>query len=165
MLRNRSPSVRFALLVAALAALLQWAVPHGWMVGNGREGAALLVPCPGVSPALAALAKRTPASPATEHRMGHDGHHAHHMPHPFAHSAAAEPAADHSGHDEDASFASALCDFAALGAPILPPGSPVPEIPAPVAADRLALTPLATAPGRGLAAPPPPATGPPLATA
>lgn len=164
---------RIALLLAAFAAVLQWAVPHGWMIGNARSGAALLVPCPGVSPALAALAGPMPeAQPEAEPApmshpmpmgmmMAHGGDHA-------AHMAMAEPApadhadhAEHDGHDGHESLASALCDFAALGAPVLPP--------APLDLDLLPLQPvappdpprLALLPGRGLAAPPPPATGPP----
>ncbi|KPQ22386.1 MAG: hypothetical protein HLUCCX21_06240 [Porphyrobacter sp. HL-46] len=152
-------------MAAALAALLQWAVPHGWMVGTARQGSALLVPCPGVSPALAAVAERAPAFVLThDSGAGHGAHHGHHMAHPFAPGTAAEPAdqpPDHSGHGEDASFASALCDFAALGAPVLPPSPPVLEILAPVPVAPLALIRFAIAPGRGLAAPPPPATGPP----
>lgn len=177
MTRSRSLPARLALLAAAFAALLQWAVPYGWMVGDARAGEAVLVPCPEVSPALAALA-RPVAAPAAMPMpmsmpmgmsmgmamgMAHGGDHAaHHGHHAAAGAAASDPAvADHSGHDRGASIASALCDFAALGAPVLPPEPPVLNLLPPVAAVPQPLARLALLPGRGLAAPPPPATGPP----
>ena len=85
--------------------------------------------------------------------------------HPFAPGTAAEPA------DQPARFIPGMVKMralparcvisAALGAPVLPPSPPVLEILAPVPVAPLALIRFAIAPGRGLAAPPPPATGPP----
>ncbi|OBV12149.1 hypothetical protein I603_0280 [Erythrobacter dokdonensis DSW-74] len=162
---------RFALLLAAFAAVAQWAVPHGWMIGNARDGEALLVPCPGVSPALAALGR--PAAPAPAPipmamamAMMQGGEHAaHHAHHAMAGADAPAAAGDHSGHDGHASLASALCDFAALGAPVLPPEPIELDLLAPVAIVPPPLSRLALVPGRGLAAPPPPATGPPALSA
>jgi hypothetical protein len=159
---------RFALLAAALAALLQWAVPHGWMIGSARAGEAVLVPCPSVSPALAAIVRNEPESaPAPMPMpmpmpMGHHGDHAAHQAHhDMAGAGAPAPAPDHTGHDSHASFASALCDFAAMGAPVLPPEPPALDLLPPVPAAPRPLARLTILPGRGLAAPPPPATGPP----
>lgn len=53
------------------------------------------------------------------------------------------------------------CNFAALGAPLLPPTQSVLDAPVPVAALQAAFLPAFQRPGRGLVAPPPPATGPP----
>jgi len=175
---TRHPNV--LLLLAALAAVLQWLVPHGWMVGS--DG--LLVPCPSVSPGLAAMSRaeaERPVDPVpafTQHvAHGHHGHHAMaempgaasgaaHDRHPASHAAAspvADPApdADHSGHAEHAGDASALCDFAALGAPVLLPGPPdlLPPLPPAIVLASAAVP--SIVPGRGLAAPPPPSTGPP----
>ena len=166
MSRLPTPLARFALLLAAFAAVAQWAVPHGWMIGNARDGEGLLVPCPGVSPALAALGRPAEAPAAVPMPMpmgmthGED-HAAYHAHHDMAQASGTEAVSDHSGHDSQASLASALCDFAALGAPVLPPAPPVVDLLPPVAALPPALARLALLPGRGLAAPPPPATGPP----
>lgn len=57
--------------------------------------------------------------------------------------------------------AQAQCDFAAVGAPVLPPDAPDLVVPEPEPAKLASAFPEAI-PGRGLAAPPPPSTGPPL---
>ena len=137
-------------VLAAFAAVVQWSVPHGWMITQGADGNTILAPCPATSPALAALAKSS----------GAHAHHQHHHNHP-QHGDTASAQALHSSHDEGtSSVAEALCDQAAVGAPTLLPA--VPEIAerAP-ASDQVFITRLASTPGRGLAAPPPPSTGPP----
>ena len=68
------------------------------------------------------------------------------------------------GKDAMHGAAQAQCDFAALGAPVLPPDAPDLSAPAPRQATLLPAFPEAL-PGRGLAAPPPPSTGPPFPTA
>lgn len=138
------------LLLAAFSALLQWSVPHGWMIAGPRDGLAILVPCPTVAPALAAINKASADDP-----------HAHHDADHAAMGHQASPSGDHSGHDEGASLASAMCDFAALAAPVLPPEPFILAEPAFFVLSLRAVSPPATAPGRGLAAPPPPSTGPP----
>jgi hypothetical protein len=69
---------------------------------------------------------------------------------------------DHGGDDGDDMHgaAQAQWDFAAVGAPVLPPEAPDLALPEPEAARLSAAFPEAI-PGRGLAAPPPPSTGPP----
>jgi len=144
---------RFMLLLAAFAACVQWMIPHGWMVASAHEGAgepALLVPCPATSPELAALAGHAAGA--------HDAHRAHHGG--MDHSATGHGDGGAEGGDATHGAAQAQCDFAAVGAPVLPPDAPAlvasaPQVAAPVPAFR------AVQPGRGLAAPPPPSTGPP----
>jgi hypothetical protein len=142
---------RLFLLLAAFAACVQWAIPHGWMVGSADEGHTVLVPCPSTSPQLASLGKTFPAS------SEHDHH-------------ASMHAADHGGMDDaggkadDHGAAQAKCDFAAMGAPVLPPDAPALAAPPSAATDLFTKLPNAF-PGRGLAAPPPPATGPPVTRA
>lgn len=72
---------------------------------------------------------------------------------------------DHGGNDgDDHGAAQAKCDFAAMGVPLLPPDAPELVAPTFATADVLPVFPDAI-PGRGLAAPPPPSTGPPISRA
>ncbi|GAB5349173.1 hypothetical protein TMRO357_02847 [Alteriqipengyuania sp. 357] len=153
--------------------MLQLAVPHGWMLASA-QGGAVFVPCPTVSPELAALAKAGPASrdrantkqaahaqPMASHGHMDMGDHS-----AMGHTAPSADAHDkgHDGHDEGTAIASALCDFAALAAPATLPSPPLLDAPAPVADDIAPLAVRTIIPGRGLAAPPPPSTGPPITT-
>lgn len=149
----KSYLARFCLLLAAFAACVQWTIPHGWMVASAHERAGssgLLVPCPATSPELSALAERAGGS-----------RHAHHGHHEMGHAATGEDGA--AGEDRDTMHGAeqAQCDFAAVGAPVLPPEAPDVTVPEPEPA-KLASTFPEAIPGRGLAAPPPPSTGPPL---
>jgi len=154
----RSAATRLArllLLFAVFAACVQWTIPHGWMIASAHEVAGedvpLLAPCPATSPELAKLAERASGS--------FRGHHAHHGA--MDHSAKGHGSDDAEGKDAMHGAAQAQCDFAALGAPVLLPDSPDIAAPAPQGAAILLAFPEAM-PGRGLAAPPPPSTGPPL---
>ena len=142
---------RLFLLLAAFAACVQWTIPHGWMVGAAGDGSSILVPCPTTSPGLASLGQ----SAAT------NSDHAHHA---SVHGEMHE-SMDHGGNDGDEhGAAQAKCDFAAMGAPLLPPDDPQLAAPPIAAAAVLPVFPDAI-PGRGLAAPPPPSTGPPISRA
>ena len=148
--------------------MLQLAVPHGWMLASA-QGGAVFVPCPTVSPELAALAKAGPAS-RDRADTGHGGHAQPMASHDHVgmadHGAMGRPArsaeAHDDGHDEGTAIASALCDFAALAAPATLPSPPLLDAPAPVADEIVPLAVRTIIPGRGLAAPPPPSTGPPI---
>ncbi|MEE4339065.1 hypothetical protein [Erythrobacter sp.] len=148
----------FLLLIAAFAACVQWTIPHGWMVASAHESAGedflLLVPCPATSPELAKLATRAFGS-SSDHQAHHGA---------MDHSAKGHGSGDAEGKDAMHGAAQAQCDFAALGAPVLPPDPPDIAAPAPQGAALLPAFPEAM-PGRGLAAPPPPARGPPSHTA
>jgi len=127
------PSQRPGLLALLLGALmLRLLVPAGFMIGADAAGAPTLVLCDGYAP--------PPPPPAMP--MMHAGHHG--------------PQHDPARHHE------APCPYAALTAPVLPP---LPPIVAPSAAPAAPLAPafaLAAPVRPGAAAPPPPATGPPL---
>lgn len=145
---NSSRFTRLFLLFAAFAACVQWTIPHGWMIGSVDDGSTVLIPCPTTSPQLASLAHASSAN-------FEDAHHA------KLHSALQE-GMDHSGSDaDDHGAAQAKCDFASLGAPMLPPDGPALAAPPFAADDLISVLPDAF-PGRGLAAPPPPSTGPPI---
>ena len=138
---------RLFLLLAAFAASVQWTIPHGWMVGSADDGSTLLVPCPSTSPELASLGQSHAASSEDKHKASMH--------------ASAHDGMDHDGDGADGhGAAQAKCDFAAMGAPLLPPDAPTLDAPPAVATDLLPEFPDAI-PGRGLAAPPPPSTGPP----
>ncbi|MXP09212.1 hypothetical protein [Pseudoblastomonas halimionae] len=186
---RRSSSQRF-FAIAALVAMLQLAIPHGWMVAAAANGTPTLVPCPTVSPDLAALATGSPSAhdhtpdPHAAHgemhampshdagmAMAHGDHGpmahamAHGDPMPMDHAMAAEDSPDaqdaHGDHDPESGLAKAMCDLAALAAPATLPAPPLLDLPLP-ASPEIVLTPIRTVfPGRGLAAPPPPSTGPP----
>lgn len=176
---SRRPPSPILLAVVVLAAVLQLAVPHGWMVGSAASGVATLVPCPATSPALANYA-RTRGVPAEA--SGHEGsalHAQHRMDAEAAaswahgHMASASRADDsraaadhddHDGHDGHSGGASTVCDFAALGAPATLPEQPQIDAPAFTPAASLLPGPTRLYPARGLAAPPPPSTGPPVLT-
>lgn len=159
-MRSAAPRLaRFLLLLAAFAACVQWSIPHGWMVASAHEGdgdgSTFLVPCPSTSPELAALAERAAGIV--------QAHHAHHSA--MDHSAMGYDAqAGDDGKDTMHGAVQAQCDFAALGAPVLPPDAPDLALPIPQPTTLLLAFPEAL-PGRGLAAPPPPSTGPPSRTA
>jgi hypothetical protein len=163
---------RLFLLLAAFAACVQWTVPHGWMIGAGKAGSAVLVPCPATSPELARLSKAAHPGSDDGHGDHHAGMHGAGMDHgAMGHGATTAHAgmdhADDSTDDhgaDDHGAAQAMCDFAAMGAPILPPDLPV-LTPPPFAADAPSLALPDAVPGRGLAAPPPPSTGPPISRA
>lgn len=124
------------LVAIAAILLLKALVPSGWMP-MAQDGSVRIVPCGGWAPA--------PRAVVAEH---HDNH--------------AAPSAGHGQHHEDGQSVEPPCAFAGLGlAWTLPPPF----------ASAAALAPQAAMPGgvhhrlqpgRGLAAPPPPATGPPL---
>lgn len=142
------------MLIAAFAAVVQWSVPHGWMLGADDAGRTVLMPCPGTSPALAALGGKG-SGQSSHHDHGHHNHGQHHD-----HAFHAAPSPHDDGSDGPEHLAETLCDSAAVGAPVV-----LPEFPQIVAMAQtipaisgIALT---VAPGRGLAAPPPPSTGPP----
>lgn len=128
-------------LLLACALLLRALIPAGWMPAAGQgltieicaDGAG------GADPAFAAAAQRQfreALGPAAD-RQG-DGH-----------------GADHPGKSEPCAFAGLAFAWTGAGeGPMLPP--PAAEDPAPRA------VPQAVSVGRGLAAPPPPSTGPPL---
>ena len=123
---------RWLLLIAVIALLARALVPGGWMPVAGPAGVQLAL-CDGDMPAVApAHAMAGMAMPA---RPGLPAHH-------------------HGAPDHPCSFAAAA---AALDVPTLPPSLPAPS------ADHAfaAAAPFAVTIGRGLAAPPPPPTGPP----
>ncbi len=142
---------RLFLLLAAFAACVQWTIPHGWMVGSADDGSSILVPCPTTSPELVSLGQSVAANSGHSHHAGMHG--------------AMHENMDHGGNDaNDHGAAQAKCDFAAMAAPLLPPDGPQLAAPPFATADVLPVFPDAI-PGRGLAAPPPPSTGPPISRA
>ena len=142
---------RLFFLFAAFAVCVQWTIPHGWMVGSADDGSSILVPCPTTSPELASLSQSAAAKSDHSHHAG-------------MHSAMPK-SMDHGGNDpDDHGAAQAKCDFAALGALLLPPDGPQLAAP-PIAAPAVPPVFPDAIPGRGLAAPPPPSTGPPISRA
>jgi hypothetical protein len=131
---SASPLHRYLWLLLLVAALsVRGLTPDGWMTMKAADGGIALMPCDGMAPT--APMKMTMAMP------GHHGDD--------------HQQQDHSNRaDHPCAFAGiAALDGApppmALAAPIPPEG----DLPALIAFDIV--------PGRGLAAPPPPATGPP----
>lgn len=123
-------------LILACALLVKLLIPTGWMPVVGTEGVRLTL-CGLAAPNAAAAAA---VKEAAERLAGHDGH---------GDDAPTAPAADQP------------CTYAGLAFAGIAPG---PAAPLPVRAVAPKVRPVA-APvsiGRGLAAPPPPATGPPL---
>lgn len=132
--------IRFAAVIA-FALLLKALVPTGWMPAF-EDGRITLRLCGGWMPATAINAQ---------------GHHGMTMD-----PAASPPTADHDRHGEEQQGSDQPCSFAAAGLSWTAPGpSPTADLPLPLAALRVTLSP-AVSIGRGLAAPPPPSTGPPL---
>lgn len=127
------PSLRPGLFALLFGALLlRMLVPAGFMIGTGAAGGPGLVLCDGYAP---------PPPPAAM-PMVHGGHHG--------------PQHDPARHRE------APCPYAALAAPVLPPLPPYVAPPAAPSEPAAAPLALATSVEVGAAAPPPPATGPPL---
>lgn len=139
MTRRRSATPlqrRFAWLMLLVCVLVARGLgPDGWMPGKTATGAFAIVACDGMQPADPA-----PMPMAMGMTMSHDA--SHHAP----------DKSQSSGHP---------CTFAGIGIADAPP--PALAIGAPLAPYAAVATPVAVAivPGRGLAAPPPPATGPP----
>jgi len=132
---NGLRAAALALLVCALA--LRLLVPAGWMPVRDARGLHLTL-CSGSGP----MEMPAGAMPGMDHAMAGD-------------------AAHHGPHDRDQGMQDHACPFASLSLAITAP--PLPEAPLPV---RPVLTSpgeaaFAVAIGRGLAAPPPPPTGPP----
>lgn len=124
---------------AAMALLLRAMMPAGWMPSLGGDTGLVLVPCGGWAAAPKA---------ATAHNEHHQtAGHSQHRPAP---------------HDDHGKKADQPCAFASLGSAWTPTDGPSlispPRLAPALTPARLSLT-----PGRGLAAPPPPATGPPSA--
>lgn len=130
-----------ATLILACALAVRVLIPAGFMIGQTASGARALVLCPGQNDA--------PAMPGMHHDM------AHMMP----------DGSMMSGHDTGKQShdpgTDRPCAFAAVGLAVdTPISAPLPA-PAPPPAFIGLHTQAPSAPGRGLAAPPPPATGPP----
>ncbi len=133
-LRRLTPAHRtLLLLLVALAMAVRAAVPAGWMPMTGADGATRLVLCPG-SGSVGGTAMPGMAMAETSPDKHHDP---------------AAPAADHD------------CPFGVtalavdLAVPLIAP------LGVGVAAETVPAPSPALLPGRGLAAPPPPSTGPP----
>lgn len=156
--RSLTLQLLFGILLGA-AVLLRLGVPQGWMPVNDELGFRL-VPCDGYGPA------ETPsmaASMAMDHvamdhaAMGHGG---------MDHGAMA-PTAGHDGHGggpdgKHHSPEQPPCHFAGLSVPLLYGDAPALPVAPMAMADTVSPAPLHILPGRGLAAPPPPSTGPPV---
>jgi len=133
---RRSPARHTSVAaLLAFALIVKLLLPTGWMPVFGSRGITLEM-CGSYGPPPPALAK---AMAQAAHRMaGHDEHKQH----------------DKQAHDQPCAYAG--LSFAAIDADA--PPAPV----APPHAEPLAPTSFAVAIGRGLAAPPPPSTGPPV---
>lgn len=119
-------------LLLVCALALRLLVPAGWMPVADAHGLHLTL-CPGAGPIM-------PATPHVMAGMTHPGSAPHHD----------QASPDHA------------CPFAGLSLALDRPTAPPTVAPPRVAPLPLPVRPLAVAIGRGLAAPPPPATGPPL---
>lgn len=131
-----------ATLIIACALAVRVLIPAGFMIGETASGAPALILCPGQNDA--------PAMPGMRHDM------AHMMP----------DGSTMSGHDAGKQShdpgTDRPCAFAAVGLAVdTPISAPLPA-PAPPPAFIGLRTHAPSDPGRGLAAPPPPATGPPV---
>ncbi|MBX7481691.1 hypothetical protein [Qipengyuania qiaonensis] len=127
-----------AAFVAALALLLSALIPQGYMPARGADGAITIAICaPGLSPAEHARVQAE-AQARFEAALGED----------------------HRG-DGDKDEPNTHCPFGVLAAPAL--ASLAPKLDVPQVARKALPSILTTtmAIGRGLAAPPPPSTGPP----
>jgi hypothetical protein len=138
--RRSSPAdvpIRRALCAAAALALMVRAlIPGGWMPVATAAGLELRL-CPAFAPAA--------APPATDH-------HAH----------APSPAPEESDHHKGGGQGDQPCAFAGLALAAADPDPPVLLAPSPSQTQQPPLSSVAI--GRGLAAPPPPSTGPPILT-
>lgn len=132
---RRSPARHISVAaLLAFALIVKLLVPAGWMPVFGTRGVTLEM-CSSYGPPPPALAK---AMAQAAHRMaGHDKHKQH----------------DKQAHDQPCAYAG--LSFAALDAE-----APTPLVAVPVT-QALPPAPFTVAIGRGLAAPPPPSTGPP----
>lgn len=130
------------LALLAFAFLLRIIVPTGWMPAHGTVG---IMPCPSAAPVPAQVAQHGTGDHAGMHAM-HPGGAGHEQ---------GAPAPDDHGDKKG-------CDFAPLGLAWSTPSAAAFDF-IPLPAQPLlarALSPVRI--GQGLAAPPPPATGPPL---
>ncbi len=126
-------SRRIALALACAAILLRALIPAGFMPGRSDTGAIAMVVCTG-SGALTMV-------------MDRDGH-----------WSPAKP-----DHAPGKSQPDHPCAFAAAAAALTQPAGILEPLPAPVAENTALALPAHQRPGLGLAAPPPPTTGPPSA--
>ncbi|MBD2843512.1 hypothetical protein [Erythrobacter rubeus] len=124
------------------------------MLSRDASGALLLTPCPSTSRALAELAEI--AGTAAQH-----AHHSQQHDLANADQEANQKALGHT-HDEGApGMAEALCDQAALGTAMIPPRVlEIADQPPSINQGHSKVSQII--PGQGLAAPPPPSTGPPF---
>lgn len=138
--RSLATHPRLLALVAA-ALLLRALVPMGWMpvLGNGTV---MLRLCSG----MVAVSAEHPAAKLQQLMTTRD-------PVAFA---------DHGSSKDDRSPADQPCSFAAAGLALATPGSLIQA--EPLFTAPLAIFPAAVTVGRGLAAPPPRSTGPPLSS-
>lgn len=130
--RNRSTPAGLHLLILALALLARTFVPAGYMISPAASGAPLLTLCSGSGPVATTMA-------------GHDktGH-----------------ASDRSHHGDGSG--NMPCPFVSLLAAATTPPPLLPVVPPSVIVSASSFPADIVATGRGLAAPPPPSTGPPF---
>jgi len=125
-----------AVMLVACALMMRMLVPSGFMLAPGANGLPTVIVCPGQG--LAAPM----AMPGMPGMAGHDMH--------------------HQGGEQHDKNADHPCAFAAAGAAVDLVASLHPIAPAPMAAFAPPLFHAFVRPGLGLAAPPPPKTGPPI---
>ena len=136
--RHYGLSDRLGLLALLLALAMRLLVPTGFMWDTAAQSGAQLVPCSGMAP---------PSSAPAAHAM-------HHM---------AMAGAAHEKGKESGEGANRECAFSALGGALdLADPFVAPAVPLFAAAALPILVRQASAPGHGLAAPPPPSRGPPV---
>jgi hypothetical protein len=129
------------LLLVAVTLAARVLVPAGYMADRGADGSVRLTLCSGVMPAKPVIA-----------------HHA-----PDHHAAAGYHAAPaHPDKSDPPSKEAQPCAFAVAGAAIDTPQADAPLLPATAHLATLTTQRVSLAPGRGLAAPPPPSRGPPV---
>ncbi|MFK4003472.1 hypothetical protein [Qipengyuania sp. NPDC077563] len=163
-MQSRASLSRLLMPLAALAFLVQLAVPYGWMIGQSGNGLVALTPCPSASPRLAQMATPSAGHTAltTHAKHGDHGARAEHHPHQaHSNSPVHRSAGKQGSHDKHTALESVVCDFASLSFPATLPDPPAVEPVAPASPEIVPGVALSMAPGRGLAAPPPPSTGPP----
>ena len=131
--RINAPPALLALLMLAL--FLRLWVPAGYMIAPTAAGWPALTLCPGTTAPVA-------AAPHYAHHSGMAHHGSSHQHEP--------------GHDSNVP-----CAYSALAAPVLPPSPPAIDLAALLPAAPPLAAPLRAQSVRTLAAPPPPATGPP----
>lgn len=141
MLRSQARDHALAAVLLGAALLFKGLVPAGWMPAyeDGRLG---IILCSGWRPA--------PPEPVAAHGAHHAGHEA---PQPSHHSGSG----DDPQHDTQQP-----CTFAGATMPWLGAAEAGPQLAALLPRETGSSFPLIVSVGRGLAAPPPPATGPPL---